>query len=305
MRKTDGNFIGNDQIAHSVGTKVGTGTVLVYGGSSPECGCFGDVYVATIAGVEQVTWAIIRCNGAPPLQREMHSACLFSPNKAKGFSFSYSFYDGSKELFNGNSSTYDEAEVYALREKGNTHFKSREFHKAVDAYSNGLKLHPEDAYLYSNRSASYSCLGEHEKALQDARVAVKLSPSWAKANFRECVALQGLKEHAQAIDAIERAIERAQEDKEKASFASVKATLEDKDQNGKRFTDKLKEAPRENQSFLLIYGGRGNDNAVLDDIWWLDLETFEWHKAVESGIPRCGHSMVPAKLNNKDQTMVS
>ena len=52
--------------------------------------------------------------------------------------------------------------------------------KAIALYSEAIGLDPNNHILYSNRSAAHSKLGHHDKALEDARKARELNPTWSK-----------------------------------------------------------------------------------------------------------------------------
>ena len=54
---------------------------------------------------------------------------------------------------------------------------------ALKNYSEALALDPEDALVYSNRSAVFCGLNRFDQALDDAEVAIKLKPNWAKVNY--------------------------------------------------------------------------------------------------------------------------
>lgn len=47
--------------------------------------------------------------------------------------------------------------------------------------------------FFGNRSYCYDRMGQYEKALQDADVAISLAPDWPKGYFRRGRALAGLK----------------------------------------------------------------------------------------------------------------
>ena len=49
--------------------------------------------------------------------------------------------------------------------------------------------------FFGNRSYCYDRMGQYEKALQDADVAISLAPDWPKGYFRRGRALAGLKVH--------------------------------------------------------------------------------------------------------------
>ena len=53
--------------------------------------------------------------------------------------------------------------------------------------------------FFGNRSYCYDRMGQYEKALQDADVAISLAPDWPKGYFRRGRALAGLKVLTSAI----------------------------------------------------------------------------------------------------------
>ncbi|XP_050051955.2 tetratricopeptide repeat protein 28-like [Dermacentor andersoni] len=76
-----------------------------------------------------------------------------------------------------------------------------DFGLAAQLYTEALALDPANHVLYSNRSAAYVRLGKYTQALQDAAKARELNPRWAKAYYRQGVALQCLGRHADALAA--------------------------------------------------------------------------------------------------------
>ena len=57
---------------------------------------------------------------------------------------------------------------------------SGDFRRAVQLYSEAIKLDPSNHILFTNRSAAYAKLQQYNKSLQDARTAKELEPRWAK-----------------------------------------------------------------------------------------------------------------------------
>jgi hypothetical protein len=56
-----------------------------------------------------------------------------------------------------------------------------------------MALDPDDATLYSNRSACWLLIGVGDKALVDANQCRKMRPDWPKACYRQGAALMLLK----------------------------------------------------------------------------------------------------------------
>ena len=67
-----------------------------------------------------------------------------------------------------------------LKQDGNKALQGGNAEEAVQLYSQAIKCDPENAALFSNRSAAYSKAGKYMEALTDAETAVQLKPDWAK-----------------------------------------------------------------------------------------------------------------------------
>ena len=85
----------------------------------------------------------------------------------------------------------DEAEPSAEAERsaGNAALKEGRHEDAVGHYSAAIELEPEDAKLYSNRSAAHAKLEDHKAALQDAQKCISLDPKFVKGYSRKAYAL--------------------------------------------------------------------------------------------------------------------
>jgi tetratricopeptide (TPR) repeat protein len=58
--------------------------------------------------------------------------------------------------------------------KGSRYERMHEYSKAIDIYSQAIKLYPKDASLYCGRASSYSALGEYELSLADYSKSIEL-----------------------------------------------------------------------------------------------------------------------------------
>ena len=77
-----------------------------------------------------------------------------------------------------NVSSNQQAEKF--KSLGNEAIQAGNFAAAIKYYSEAIALDSENAALYSNRSAVFCALKRFDQALDDADVAIKLNPRWAK-----------------------------------------------------------------------------------------------------------------------------
>lgn len=80
----------------------------------------------------------------------------------------------------------------AKKELGNTHYKAKQYGKALLCYAEAINLCPDLASNYGNRAACYLMLGQYKEALEDARKSVLLDPKFTKGWLRVikcCIAL--------------------------------------------------------------------------------------------------------------------
>ncbi|XWS57699.1 hypothetical protein CRYUN_Cryun09bG0195800 [Craigia yunnanensis] len=100
------------------------------------------------------------------------------------------------------------------KSRGDEAFKSKDFHMAVDAYTQAIDLDPTDATLHSNRSLCWIRLGQAEHALTDAKACRALRPDWPKACYREGAALRLLQKYDEAANAFYEGVKLDPENKE-------------------------------------------------------------------------------------------
>lgn len=66
------------------------------------------------------------------------------------------------------------------KERGNECIKAGNFSEAILHYSFAIKLNPNEATFYSNRSLAFLKLDQLYYANEDADRAIQLKPDWAK-----------------------------------------------------------------------------------------------------------------------------
>ena len=89
-----------------------------------------------------------------------------------------------------------------LKEQGNAQFKSGNFVKAIELYTQAINTHPNVVY-YSNRAACYFSLKKYKETIADCEKAIELDPTFIKVYFRSASAyikLGYLKEAQQKLD---------------------------------------------------------------------------------------------------------
>ncbi|NXS70353.1 TOM34 protein, partial [Pandion haliaetus] len=85
-----------------------------------------------------------------------------------------------------------------LKEEGNELVKKGNHKKAVEKYSESLKLSQECA-TYTNRALCYLTLKQYKEAVQDCTEALRLDPKNVKALYRRAQALKELKDYRSSI----------------------------------------------------------------------------------------------------------
>ncbi|KAK4540061.1 hypothetical protein LTR36_009802 [Oleoguttula mirabilis] len=94
----------------------------------------------------------------------------------------------------------------ALKAEGNKLFAAKDFHGAVEKFSQAIEAEPTNHVLYSNRSGAYASLKEFDHALEDATKTTEIKPDWAKGWGRKGAALHGEGDLVGAVDAFEEAL---------------------------------------------------------------------------------------------------
>uniref|UniRef100_A0A672GUL5 Uncharacterized protein n=1 Tax=Salarias fasciatus TaxID=181472 RepID=A0A672GUL5_SALFA len=72
------------------------------------------------------------------------------------------------------------AEFMEKVQQSNEACQRGDFQAAVRLYGDALQADPQNCILYSNRSAAFLKLGQHQAALEDAEKACELNPKWPK-----------------------------------------------------------------------------------------------------------------------------
>ena len=70
------------------------------------------------------------------------------------------------------------------KQKGNAFMTSKQYDKAIDAYTEATKLDPSNPVYYSNRAAAHSSKGDHLTAAIDAEKVIEIDPKFTKGYSR-------------------------------------------------------------------------------------------------------------------------
>lgn len=90
---------------------------------------------------------------------------------------------------------------------------SKNYPEAIQLYSKGIEIKPNDSILFANRSMCFLSMGKNDEALSDAEQSVHYDPSYAKGYFRKGSALVALKNYSSATEAFQRGLDLAPGDK--------------------------------------------------------------------------------------------
>lgn len=90
-------------------------------------------------------------------------------------------------------------EAERQRLAGNEMFRASDFAQAAALYSLALEKAPEMASVWANRAQCWLKLGDHEKALADAKKCTEVEPTNPKGWFRQGMSLHAMKRYAEAI----------------------------------------------------------------------------------------------------------
>eukprot|EP01130_Rhizamoeba_saxonica_P018929 TRINITY_DN9658_c0_g1_i1.p1 TRINITY_DN9658_c0_g1~~TRINITY_DN9658_c0_g1_i1.p1 ORF type:complete len:373 (-),score=102.34 TRINITY_DN9658_c0_g1_i1:96-1214(-) len=89
--------------------------------------------------------------------------------------------------------------------RGNKFYSKGNYEQALALYSEGLEIDPENAVLYSNRSATNYNLGNIEAALEDANKCIEVDGDFMKGYLRKGEALVKLEQWEDAKNALKEA----------------------------------------------------------------------------------------------------
>ena len=83
-----------------------------------------------------------------------------------------------------SSSAEDKDAAEKCKQKGNAFMTSKQYDKAIEAYTEATKLDPSNPIYYSNRAAAHSSKGDHLTAAIDAEKVIEIDPKFTKGYSR-------------------------------------------------------------------------------------------------------------------------
>jgi len=94
----------------------------------------------------------------------------------------------------------NEEAAEAAKEKGNAAFKEKQWQKAVNFYTEAIKLNGKMATYYSNRAAAFLELTSYRQAEADCTSAIDLDPKIVKAYLRRGTAREMMGYYKEAVE---------------------------------------------------------------------------------------------------------
>jgi len=188
-----------------------------------------------------------------------------------------------KIVVKGGRSSYNEVE--SLKEKGNLFFKSGDYNKAIEMYSECLRKGEEQkvndelmVVVFSNRAMAYLKLREFLKAEDDCTNALKLNDKHVKSLVRRGQARRKLERHKESLRDYEAAAEIEPENKE----------IKDEIAIAKKKINTIKEEQKKKMLLPVSITEKARMTVRVED--------FDPEKPAQEG---------PAKSNNNEQAVPS
>ena len=69
----------------------------------------------------------------------------------------------------------------AYIKQGVAHAKLKKYNQAIEAFSQAIKLDPNNAEYYYKRAVTYGNINQHQRAIEDFNEAIRLNPKYAEA----------------------------------------------------------------------------------------------------------------------------
>jgi tetratricopeptide (TPR) repeat protein len=163
----------------------------------------------------------------------------------------------------------EKAKAEEFKEKGNEAMKLGDYQKAVDLYTEAIKIDLSNAVYRCNRSAALIEVNEFEAAEEDAYIATQLDPNYAKAWSRMGMAILKQGQGKRAKKAYERALQVAGKD----ATPAMRKGLADAEARIKEAVEAINTEADDEKAHNLR-------SAFLDEDWEIMGKTPELHSLV-------------------------
>ncbi|KAK3303068.1 uncharacterized protein B0T15DRAFT_419917 [Chaetomium strumarium] len=163
----------------------------------------------------------------------------------------------------------EKAEAEEFKEKGNDAMKRGEYQKAIDLYTEAIKIDLSNAVYRCNRSAALIEMHEFEAAEEDAYIATQLDPKYAKAWSRMGLAILKQGQGKRAKKAYEMALQVAGRD----ATPAMRKGLADAETRIKEAVEAINTEADDEKAHNLR-------SAFLDEDWEIMGKTPELHSLV-------------------------
>lgn len=186
------SFLARNKAAIAITTLAGVGAVGAYYFYSQQQGSTESSSKKTKKNKKKAKKAKSEDSDASPAPAAEAAAAPFYPVDADGLP------QITAQIIAGLTDQQKEEWALALKEDGNSHFKAKKYESAIAFYSAALDI-KVDPIFYSNRSACYSALNDHENVIKDTTEAIKLKPDYTKCVLRRATSYETIEKYEDAM----------------------------------------------------------------------------------------------------------
>jgi tetratricopeptide (TPR) repeat protein len=95
----------------------------------------------------------------------------------------------------------------AYYNRGNCHGHLKQYEKAIEDYSQSIRLDPDIAYAYNNRGFTYANLGQYEKAIEDFDRALSLNSELEDVYYNKACSCAHIGKTEEALNNLRQALQ--------------------------------------------------------------------------------------------------